>query len=156
MARSRSSVPGLLYEERAPTLRLISPSTTLQAFGNWKLLHPWHRTRQAIGFHAQSQATSPNAHIIRVAYAAAATSAVIAGSMFRPEPFRSALEGFLMIGIVPLGLLGIARRASRGVRNDTGSDSVLGSPIWIVVCAVIFGLFLLLQARGLGSTAAPG
>jgi len=93
----------------------------------------------------------PNAHIIRMAYAAAATSAVIAGLMFRPEPFRSALEGFLMIGIAPLGLLGIARQAS-----DAGSDSVPRSPLWIFVSAVIFGLFLLIQARGLGSTAAPG
>ncbi len=87
---------------------------------------------------------------IRLAYAAAAASAVIAGLMWRPEPFRSALEGFLILGLAPLGLLGIAGKTSQDVGNDIRPGCVPRSWIWIAVCAVIFGLFLCIQARGLG------
>lgn len=96
----------------------------------------------------------PQAHAIRLAYAAAAASAVIAGLMWRPEPFRSAFEGFLVLGIAPLGLLNVARKASRPVGHDVGDSSVPRSWIWISVCAVIFGIFLFVQAQGLGSMAA--
>jgi hypothetical protein len=95
----------------------------------------------------------PQAHAIRLAYAAAAATAVIAGLMWRPEPLRSALEGFLVLGVAPLGLLRIARKASRDVGDDVGVNSVPRSWIWISVCAVIFGIFLLVQAPGLGSMA---
>jgi hypothetical protein len=92
----------------------------------------------------------PNAHAIRLGYAAAAASAVIAGLLFRPEPFRSALEGFLMIGIAPLGLLSVARKVRQDTGNEIGTDFVPHSWMWICVGAVIFGLFLFIQARGLG------
>jgi hypothetical protein len=95
-----------------------------------------------------------NARAIRVAYAAAAASAAIAGLMWRPEPFRSALEGFLVLGVAPIGLLSIARSAGRDVGNDIGTGSVPRSWIWIAVCALLFGLFLFIQARGVGSMAA--
>jgi len=96
----------------------------------------------------------PNAHAIRLGYSAAAASAVIAGLLFRPEPFRSALEGFLMIGIAPLGLLSVARKARpQDVGSGIGTDSVPHSWIWICVGAVVFGLFLFIQARGLGMAA---
>ena len=97
-----------------------------------------------------------NAHAIRLAYAAAAASAAIAGLMWRPEPFRSALEGFRTLGIAPLGLLFVARKARQDVANDIGTGRVSRSWIWISVGAVIFGLFLVIQARGLGSMAALG
>lgn len=92
----------------------------------------------------------PQARTIRLAYAAAATSAVIAGLMWRPEPLRSALEGFLVLGIAPLGLLSVARGAGQGAGNDSGAGSVPRSWIWICAAAVFFGLFLFIQARGLG------
>jgi len=65
-------------------------------------------------------------------------------------PLRSALEGFLVLGVAPLGLLGVARKASQ----DIGGGSVPRSWIWIAAGAVVFGLFLFIQARGLGSMAA--
>jgi hypothetical protein len=74
--------------------------------------------------------------------------------MWRPEPFRSALEGFIAFGIAPLGLLGVARRANRDLRRDAAAGSVPRSWIWISICAVLFGIFLFLQAQGLGSLAA--
>ncbi len=102
----------------------------------------------------------PQAHAIRLAYAASAASAVIAGLMWRPEPFRSAVEGFAAVGIAPLGLLGVAQRASRD-SGHVGAWSVPRSWIWISICAVLFGIFLFVQASGLGSMAestlsAPG
>jgi hypothetical protein len=96
------------------------------------------------------------AYAIRLAYAAAAASGVIAGLMWRPEPFRSALEGFLILAIAPLGLLTVARKASQDVGREIGAGSVPRSWIWIAVCAVIFGLFLFIQARGLGTMASSG
>jgi hypothetical protein len=90
------------------------------------------------------------AYAIRLAYAAAGVSAVVAGLMWPPEPFRSALEGFLVLGVAPLGLLGVARKASQ----ESGGGSVPRSWIWIAAGAVVFGLFLFIQARGLGSMAA--
>jgi hypothetical protein len=95
----------------------------------------------------------PQAHAIRLAYAAAVVAAVIAGLMWRPEPFRSAFEEFLVLGIAPLGLLNVARKASRDAGHDVGASSVPRSWIWIAVCAVFFGIFLFVQARGLGSMA---
>ena len=100
----------------------------------------------------------PNAHAIRLAYAAAAASAILAGLMWRPESFRSAVEGFLTLGVTPLVLLSIARRAGRGGGDDTGGDgtgarTVPRSWVWISVCAVLFGVFLWVQARGVGPMA---
>jgi len=94
----------------------------------------------------------PGSHAIRVGYAAAAASAAAAGLMWPPERLRSALEGFLTLGVTSLVLLSIARRADReGV--DGGGGPVPRSWIWISVCAVLFGVFLLVQARGLGPMA---
>lgn len=95
----------------------------------------------------------PQAHAIQLAYAAAAAAAVIAGLMWQPEPWRSAFEGFLTLGVSPLGLL----RAARTPRRDAGHEVALGSVprswIWICTCAVLFGLFLIVQASGLGPMA---
>ena len=98
----------------------------------------------------------PQAHAIRLAYIAAAAAAVIAGLMWRPEPLRSALQGFLALGIAPLGLLSVARKASRDIGHDVTGSSVTRSWIWISVSAVIFGIFLIVQAQGLGSMATSG
>jgi len=92
------------------------------------------------------------AYAIRVAYAAAAAAAVIAGLMWRAQPLRSALEGLLILGIAPLGLLSVARKTNQDVRLGSSAGSVRRSWIWIAAAAAAFGLFLLVQARGLGST----
>lgn len=92
-------------------------------------------------------------HTIRLAYAAAAGSAVIAGLAWGPEPFQSAVQGLLTLGVAPLGLLGVVRRASRDIGGDVEASAVPRSWILIFVCGVIFGVFLLIQARGLGPMA---
>lgn len=96
----------------------------------------------------------PQAHAIRLAYAAAAVSAVITGLMWGPEPLRSAVEGFSTFGINSLGLLIVARKASRSVEYDVRTPSVPRSWAWICFCAVFFAIFLLVQARGMGPMAA--
>lgn len=92
----------------------------------------------------------PPGDAILLAYGAAAVSAVIAGLMWRPEPLRSAVEGFATLGITSFGLLLAARRVRRPAGHDVGAQSVPRSWAWIYFCAVCFGIFLLLQARGMG------
>jgi hypothetical protein len=96
----------------------------------------------------------PRAKTIHLAYAAAAAFAIIAGLMWRPQPFRSAFEGLLVLGVAPLGLLTVARRAAADAEDDLGGSSVTRSWAWICACVALVGIFLLLQARGLGSMAA--
>jgi hypothetical protein len=98
----------------------------------------------------------PQAHAIRLAYVAAAAAAVISGLVWRPNPLHSALQGSLALGIAPLGLLSVARKASGEVGHDVAASAVPRSWIWITVSAVIFGIFLIVQARGLGSMATSG
>jgi hypothetical protein len=95
----------------------------------------------------------PQAHAIRLAYAAATASAVISGLMWQPEPLRSAFEGFLTLGVAPLGLLRVAATADRDIGHPVFPGSVPRSWIWISMGALLFGLFLLVQARGLGPLA---
>lgn len=97
-----------------------------------------------------------DANAIRLAYGAAAASAVIAGLLWRPEPFQSAVQGFLAFGVAPLGLLGLARSSGGAAGRDVGNNAAAGTWIWISVCAVVFGLFLLVQATGLGPMAGSG
>lgn len=95
----------------------------------------------------------PEAPAIRLAYVAAAMSAVITGLMWEPEPLRSAVEGFSTFGINSFGLLIVARRASRAAECDVGAHSVPRSWAWICFCALCFGIFLFVQARGMGPMA---
>lgn len=96
----------------------------------------------------------PQEPAIQLAYGAAAASAVITGLMWGPEPLRSAIEGFSTLGISSLGLLMVARRVSRAVGHDVGAQSVPRSWSWICFCTVSFGIFLFVQARGMGPMAA--
>lgn len=105
--------------------------------------------------------SGPRSQAIRLGYAAAAVSAAVAGLMWPPERFRSALEGLLTLGVTSFVLLGIARQAERedvaghgdGNGHGDGDRSVPHSWIWISACAVLFGAFLLIQARGRGPMA---
>lgn len=123
------------------------PAGAVVGIGGYVLTIRWFST-------ALRKEGSLQAHAIRLAYVAAAVSAVIAGLLWRPEPYRSALEGFLTLGIAPLGLLSIVRRADRDAGVDLGAGYITRSWLWIAACAVLFGLFLLIQARGLGPMAA--
>lgn len=100
--------------------------------------------------------SGPRAYAIRLAYAAAAASAVIAGLMWQPDPLGSGFEGFLTLGIAPLGILYVARRAGRDIDHDAGTGPVPRSWSWISVSVVLFGVFLFVQATGLGSMAKSG
>jgi hypothetical protein len=107
------------------------------------------------------RAGAPTWRTIRLAYAAGVTSAVIAGLMWSTAPIRSAREEFLTLGIAPLGLLVVAARSRRNAAGSTDSAanpdcSISRSWIWIAISVVVFGGFLLVQARGLGSLAQIG
>ncbi|MGB8717485.1 MAG: hypothetical protein WCD66_14185 [Rhodanobacteraceae bacterium] len=99
---------------------------------------------------------SPSACAIALAYVAAAGSAVVAGLLWRPEPWGSAFEGFKTLGITPVAMLYIAWRAGRDVGSKTHEDPVPPSWHWIAGCALVFGVFLYAQATGVGSMAASG
>jgi hypothetical protein len=96
---------------------------------------------------------APGWQAIGLAYAASAASAVIAGLMWQPAPMRSALEGFLTLGIAPLGLLVAAKRAARSA--DDAAPIPRSWP-WIATGAVVFVIFVAVQGRGLGPLAAIG
>ena len=104
---------------------------------------------------------APGRQAIRVAYTAAATSAVIAGLMWSAAPVSSAKEGFLTLGIAPLGLLVASGMADRTAQASTRGSANPRSPIlrswtWIATSAVVFGTFLAVQGRGLGVLASIG
>ncbi len=96
---------------------------------------------------------APGWHAVALAYAASTMSAVIAGLIWQPAPLRSALEGFLTLGIAPLGLLVAAKRTAR---NADSPSPISRSWPWIAASAVVFVAFLLVQAPGLGPLAARG
>ena len=94
---------------------------------------------------------APGWQTIGLGYAASAASAVIAGLIWQPAPLRSALEGFLTLGIAPLGLLFAAKRAGR----DSGDPCPIPRAWpWISTSVLVYVIFLLVQARGLGPLAA--
>jgi hypothetical protein len=99
---------------------------------------------------------APGRHAIRLAYVAAVASAVIAGLMWSPAPIKSAIEGFLTLGIAPLGLLVAAARAGREADRVMPTALILRSWSWIAVSVAVFGSFLIVQGRGLGSLARIG
>jgi hypothetical protein len=96
---------------------------------------------------------APRWQAVGLAYAASVASAVIAGLMWQAAPIRSALEGFLTLGIAPLGLLAAAKRAA------CNADDVAPIPRswpWIATSVVVFVIFLVVQGRGLGPLTASG
>jgi hypothetical protein len=95
---------------------------------------------------------APGLRAVALAYAAGALSAVVAGLMWQPAPLRSALEALLTLGIAPLGLLVAARRAAR----DGNAPPIARSWPWIAASAVLYVVFLVVQARGLGPLAVTG
>ncbi len=90
---------------------------------------------------------------IRLAYAAAAASALIAGLLWQAQPIRSAVEDLLCVGVAPFGLLRIARIAGQAAAHDRLADQITRSWIWIAASVVAFGAFLALQATGVGPMA---
>ena len=104
---------------------------------------------------------APTRQAVRVAYAASAASAIIAGLMWSAAPVSSAKEGFLTLGIAPLGLLVASAMAGRAAQASTSKSADPRSPIprswtWIAASAVVFGIFLAVQGRGLGVLASIG
>jgi hypothetical protein len=84
---------------------------------------------------------------ILVAYAAAIVSATGAGLMWSTEPIPGAIDAFKTLTILPSGLLVVA-----GARRPPPEGSAIArSWPWIVFGLAVFALFLLTQARGLGS-----
>lgn len=98
---------------------------------------------------------APGSRAVRLAYIAAAVSAALAGLMWSPGPMRSAAEGLVTLGVAPLGLLAINRRA--GVGSGQAEDRVIARS-WplIAISFTVFIAFALVQGRGLGPLATFG
>jgi hypothetical protein len=91
---------------------------------------------------------------ILIGYAAGAASASLAGAMWAVMPLRSAMEGFLTLGIAPLGILAIAASTKR--HRTMPAFPILRSTLLVAVSVTLFVIFLLVQGRGLGSLASIG
>jgi hypothetical protein len=87
---------------------------------------------------------------ILVAYGTAIVTAAISGLMWSTEPIPGAIDGFETLTILPAGLLVAAGAVARGPREQT---VIARSWTWIVFGAAVFAVFLLTQARGLGTRA---
>lgn len=98
---------------------------------------------------------APSRTAIRLAYAASTASAVLAGLMWQPAAGRSAIEGLTTLGVLPLGLLFAGNWATRQPESEA-SAPIARSRFWIVFTVVVFAVFLLTQARGLGPLASVG
>jgi hypothetical protein len=105
---------------------------------------------------ALAKTGAPTRPAIRLAYIAAVASAVIAGLMWRPEPVRSAIEGFLAVGLAPLGLLIAVTRTGRAQAAIAVHLPITRSWWWIAVGVMVFGVFLFTQGLGLGPLAITG
>lgn len=105
---------------------------------------------------ALAESGSPTPQAIRLAYIAAVASAVIGGLMWAPLPIRSAIEGFLAVGLAPLGLLFAAARAGRAHGATAVHPPITRSWWWIAVGVTVFGVFLFTQGLGLGPLAKIG
>lgn len=105
---------------------------------------------------ALAKSGSPTHQAIRLAYIAAVASAVIAGLMWHPERVRSAIEGFLAVGLAPLGLLVAATRAGRADAATAVHPPITHSWWWIAAGVMVFGVFLFTQGLGLGPLANIG
>jgi hypothetical protein len=104
---------------------------------------------------------APTTHAIRLSYVSAAASAIIAGLMWRVAPVTSAKEGFLTLGVAPLGLLVAHIMAGRAVQGNNLDAAHLRSPIppswaWIAGSTLVFVAFIVVQGRGLGVLAQIG
>jgi hypothetical protein len=104
---------------------------------------------------------APGRRAVLLGYAAAATSAIIAGLAWSVAPVSSAKEAFLTLGVAPLGLLVANRMAGREAKGDAKDMASSHSPIprswtWIVAGTVLFGAFFTVQGRGIGALASIG
>jgi hypothetical protein len=97
--------------------------------------------------------SAPRHQAVILAYCAGAASAIIAGLAWHPAPIRSAVEGFLTLGIAPLGLLAASSRAAR--YNDEASPIPRSWPC-IVMSLALFVAFACVQGRGIGTLALRG
>jgi hypothetical protein len=91
---------------------------------------------------------------ILIGYAAGVASASLAGVMWAVMPMRSAMEGFLTLGIAPLGIFAIAASTNR--YRTVPALPILRSARLVTVSVTLFVIFLLVQGRGLGSLASTG
>jgi hypothetical protein len=91
---------------------------------------------------------------ILIGYAAGTASACLAGLMWPAMPIPSAMEGFLTLGIAPIGLIAVAESARRC--RSVAELPIPRSQTMIVISLAVFVIFLMVQGRGLGSLASAG
>jgi hypothetical protein len=91
---------------------------------------------------------------ILIGYGSGAASAFLAGLMWAAMPIRSAMEGFLALGVAPVGLFVIAWSEKR--YRTSAEMPILRSRPMIAMSLTLFVIFILVQGRGLGSLASTG
>lgn len=85
-----------------------------------------------------------------VPWAAAAASAMLAGALWRGDRPAGVWEGFLTLGVAPLGYLLDVRRAAR---QPSPGAAIPRSWPWILAAAAAYAAFALTQGLGLGRLA---
>jgi hypothetical protein len=124
--------------------RMLALPIGIAAYGAGMRLH----ASQMIGLRQRT---------LRIAYAAAAGSAVVAGLAWAHAPIRSAFEGFLTVGVAPSGLLIVAARHNLGARSsETAGRALSRFWAWIIFALTSFAVFVAVQGRGIGPLAKVG
>jgi hypothetical protein len=89
---------------------------------------------------------------IMIVWAAATASLAVAGLAWARDPFGSAWECFMTIGVAsaPLWIgIGLMRRA-KGGETAPPSGSIPNSIPWTAFAVLLFGAFLFIEGRGIG------
>jgi hypothetical protein len=87
-----------------------------------------------------------------IPYASTSSFAVILGALWHGDRAASALDGFLCLGVAPLGYLLAIRVLAR--TNTTPKPNPIGkSIVWLTVAAIFVSVFALTIAQGIGRLA---
>jgi len=90
---------------------------------------------------------------IMIAWAAATASAAVAGLAWARDPFGSAWECFMTIGVAgaPLWIgIGLMRSADDAAPRPPSTGPIAKSIPWTAFSVLLFGAFVFIQGRGIG------
>lgn len=87
-----------------------------------------------------------------IPYASTCIFAVVFGAMWHGDRVESALDGFLSLGVAPLGYL-LAIRAVARARTMPDTAAIGRSGVWLAVAGVTVIIFTLTIAQGVGRLA---
>lgn len=109
----------------------------------------WASMRLMVGGVRAALPLGPRA--ILLGYLAGALSTGIAGLAWTPLPVRSGIEGLLTLGLAPIGLLAVARRATPEPATRVSRSSAA-----MVAGVLLYAGFVLTMGRGIGELAGLG